>query len=533
MSIKLVAICLLFMACCPVSPCDVNITIEYDGVLHRDVIDRISAINGKYGISEIVCLSQIDLGRAKGKSGDKNDTQNTTLGSKNELKDKKEDKSNKTSNQNDRKAPENTNKTESSEPSQKSIPNQNDPTPSQSTSQIKPLKITKSGSNTKTPQTVSITHTDSRSSLCSILSFVYELTTICNPSQDASEVSRSFSGHSVTFTTSNNTEDFIQFISFRLNHTNDDRVYILHFREDGSPQEDHMTLYDKYNDRTLQYVGTIGDKAEMDKFLSSNSNPELTMFDSYDSPSKVLGRELPVLFLFMTDTSSEKFAAFADAGVSLRNRILFAFAPMNNQIVDRLVGHLKLTDYDIGTGLWILKARWGSVIKFRFNHDELTTENIKDFIESYYKGNIQQYLHSERPPEQNDGPVKVAVSHTFPDLVLNNEFDVLVDFYGLNCPHCVIFAPVFEELARVLRSQTNLRLVKIEMSRNEVPDQDVHEYPTLKLFPAKSKNNPVRFYGNRNIQELINFLRSNLGDNLQNGGSQSPRSEETAPLPDI
>lgn len=71
-------------------------------------------------------------------------------------------------------------------------------------------------------------------------------------------------------------------------------------------------------------------------------------------------------------------------------------------------------------------------------------------------------MKSEEVPATNDEPVKVVVGKNFNDLVLNNEQDVLVEFYAPWCGHCKTLAPIYEEVARKLASNKNLVLAKCD-----------------------------------------------------------------------
>jgi thiol-disulfide isomerase/thioredoxin len=59
-------------------------------------------------------------------------------------------------------------------------------------------------------------------------------------------------------------------------------------------------------------------------------------------------------------------------------------------------------------------------------------------------------MKSEEVPATNDEPVKILVGKNFKELVLDNDKDVLVEFYAPWCGHCKQLAPIYETLAKKL-----------------------------------------------------------------------------------
>lgn len=85
--------------------------------------------------------------------------------------------------------------------------------------------------------------------------------------------------------------------------------------------------------------------------------------------------------------------------------------------------------------------------KFPFAQDKDITESaLKDFVEDFVAGKIAPSIKSEPIPEKQDGPVHVVVAHNYEDVVINNDKDVLLEFYAPWCGHCKNLAPKYEEL---------------------------------------------------------------------------------------
>lgn len=55
---------------------------------------------------------------------------------------------------------------------------------------------------------------------------------------------------------------------------------------------------------------------------------------------------------------------------------------------------------------------------------------------------------------------------------------------------------------------SKVTIAKIDATRNDVPDE-IEGFPTIKLYPASSKDSPVDYIGSRTVEDLIGFVRDN------------------------
>jgi len=72
---------------------------------------------------------------------------------------------------------------------------------------------------------------------------------------------------------------------------------------------------------------------------------------------------------------------------------------------------------------------------------------LTKFIDNWKAGKLEKYFKSEEIPEKNDDAVKVIVGKTFKELVIDNDKDVLLEFYAPWCGHCKALTPKYEEAA--------------------------------------------------------------------------------------
>lgn len=75
----------------------------------------------------------------------------------------------------------------------------------------------------------------------------------------------------------------------------------------------------------------------------------------------------------------------------------------------------------------------------KYPYDQSKEVNAKDvgkFIQDVLDGKVEPSIKSEPIPETQEGPVTVVVAHSYQELVVDNEKDVLLEFYAPWCGHC-------------------------------------------------------------------------------------------------
>lgn len=150
--------------------------------------------------------------------------------------------------------------------------------------------------------------------------------------------------------------------------------------------------------------------------------------------------------------------------------------------------------------------------KFPYDQEkDITEKDIKKFVADYAAGKIEPSIKSEEIPETNDGPVKVIVAKTYDQIVLDDSKDVLVEFYAPWCGHCKALAPKYEELGSMFAAsefKDKVVIAKVDATSNDVPDE-VQGFPTIKLYPAGGKKEPITYSGSRTVEDIIDFIAEN------------------------
>ena len=125
--------------------------------------------------------------------------------------------------------------------------------------------------------------------------------------------------------------------------------------------------------------------------------------------------------------------------------------------------------------------------KFPMNK-EFSVENLKQFVEDVLANKVEPYLKSEPVPEEQ-GDLKVVVAKNFKELILDNDQDVLIEFYAPWCGHCKSLAPKYEELAtKLANANEDVLIAKMDATANDVPPLfEVPRFPNICIGCRKNR----------------------------------------------
>ena len=122
-------------------------------------------------------------------------------------------------------------------------------------------------------------------------------------------------------------------------------------------------------------------------------------------------------------------------------------------------------------------------------------------------GKLTPYIKSQPVPKKQQGPVKVVVGKTFEQIVLDKSKDVLIELYAPWCGHCKKLEPIYKDLAKRMKPAKNLVIAKLDATANDVPENyAVNGFPTIYFAPTNSKEHPIQYDGDREMEPFIKFL---------------------------
>lgn len=215
---------------------------------------------------------------------------------------------------------------------------------------------------------------------------------------------------------------------------------------------------------------------------------------------------IPLAYIFAETPEERAELAETLKPLAIKHKGAVNFATIDAKSFGAHAGNLNLE-----VGKWPAFAIQETVKnqKFPFDSTKLTEKAVGKFVDDFVSGKLSPSIKSEPIPEKQDSPVTVIVAHTYKELIIDNDKDVLVEFYAPWCGHCKALAPKWEELAGLYTSVSDKVMVaKIDATANDVPD-DIAGFPAIKLFPAGSKDSPVEYSGGRTVEDFVNFVKEN------------------------
>lgn len=161
---------------------------------------------------------------------------------------------------------------------------------------------------------------------------------------------------------------------------------------------------------------------------------------------------------------------------------------------------------DVNVGMFESDA-----IRYRMEPTEdFSTEELRTFVEDVLAGEIPRHIRSQPAPRDNAGPVVTVVGSTFDTLITQSSRDVFLEFYAPWCGHCRNLEPVYKKLAKALSGRPVV-VAKMDATANDYPDTfRVAGFPTLYYVPAKDKQRPILYEGDRTLDDLMKFVEKQL-----------------------
>lgn len=288
--------------------------------------------------------------------------------------------------------------------------------------------------------------------------------------------------------------------------------YVFGVTSDASLAKDlHLSLpslamFKRFDDPVSVFKGAF-DYSSLEAFLLSESVPLLGELGP-DTYQTYISSKLPLGCIFVSSDQEKEAMRDVFLPFAKKYKGKLNFATIDGNLYGGHADNLNL------------KQEWPAFAiqetdsnkKYPFDQTKLLKkEHLEQFFDDYFSSRLSPSIRSEPVPETQEGPVTVVVAMNFKEVVIDSSKDVLVEFYAPWCGHCKDLAPKYEELAGVFSFNPELGskvlIAKFDVTANDVEDNlDIKGFPTILLFPANDKGNPVEYNGPRTVTGLIDFI---------------------------
>jgi len=273
-------------------------------------------------------------------------------------------------------------------------------------------------------------------------------------------------------------------------------------------------MHSKFEDAHLKYDGTA-ELEKIKKFVKSSLTGLCGHRTSDTSP--LFEKPLIVVYYNVDYTKDPKGTNY------WRNRVLkvaqdykgkVQFAVSNRNDFSHELDEYGLADKKDKTEKPLVAAQGKSGEKY-FMADEFSPENLKKFVDDVLAGKLESFMKSEPIPDNSNNAVKVVVGKNFQEIV-DQDKDVLIEFYAPWCGHCKKLAPIFDELGEKLKNEKDVVIAKMDATANDVPPQfTVTGFPTLYWVPKGAKASPERYNGGRELDDFVKFIAQKATSELK------------------
>ncbi|XP_020207731.1 protein disulfide isomerase-like 1-6 [Cajanus cajan] len=244
------------------------------------------------------------------------------------------------------------------------------------------------------------------------------------------------------------------------------------------------------------------------EFVDHNKFPlvtkltEMNSISVYSSPIK-----LQVLVFANSDDFKNLLNTLQDVARTLKSKIMFIYVDIDDENLAK--PFLTLLGLEESKNTVVAAFDNGMSSKYLLE-SKPTQSNIEEFCNNLVRGSLSPYFKSQPIPDNTEASVHVIVGKTFDDEILRSEKDVLLEVFTPWCMNCEATSKQVEKLAKHYKGSSNLIFARIDASANEHPKLEVNDYPTLLLFRANEKANPIKLSTKSSLKELAASINKYL-----------------------
>jgi protein disulfide-isomerase A1 len=280
-------------------------------------------------------------------------------------------------------------------------------------------------------------------------------------------------------------------------------------------QPNSVVLFKKFDEGKNVHTGETTIEA-IKAFITENKDPTIFPF-TQKVAQKIFGEGHDALFLIKGDDehSGKAEESLRSIAKEFKGKVALSIASFSDNFGSRLAEYIGVAKEHL-PAIRIVRPSKNN-LKYIFEH-ELTVDNLKSFVHDFVNDKLKPFFKSAPIPEPNhEENVKIIVGKNFDDVVINNDNDVIVEYYAPWCGHCKTLAPIYASLATKLKDVSGVTIAKMDATANEVDGLNIQGFPTIKFYPKGNKQNPIDYDGERTEEGFIKYLKEK-GVNVESAG---------------
>lgn len=275
--------------------------------------------------------------------------------------------------------------------------------------------------------------------------------------------------------------------------------------------QNSLIFFKNYDEGKVIFEGPF-EKSRIQEWIDINSEALVENFDTRKSPKKMFREAGTNSIIIFTDSfDSEEYRCFLEEVRKLKGEFVIARTSMSDEHGKALFSHFEAKK-KTGTDIWIIEKKETHVLKYRFAEEKVTQSSLRTFFQKYKEGLLSPEVRSQEVPiEQSKEGVVLIVGKNFEELVARSPEHFALLFFVKECRYSIEFAPIYDEIAnKMTQFRDRIKFGVIDGANNEVPKLEITGFPTLLLFKAGEKDEPVEYAEQRTKLDLLEFLIQEL-----------------------
>ncbi|KAI1896090.1 hypothetical protein AGOR_G00091220 [Albula goreensis] len=275
--------------------------------------------------------------------------------------------------------------------------------------------------------------------------------------------------------------------------------------------KDSVVLFKKSKKSDEFEVSSEVTKEDLIRFVRVREMELVTEYNG-TTAAKILSSVVINHIILFANKSEEHFGenyeAFKTAATAFIGKVLFVFIDTDEHRNGRILEYFRVRDVEAPV---VRMVNLTNNVQYQIQSEEITSEIVTAFCQTYLDGKAKPKLQSEPVPEDWDKkPVKELVGSNFEKVGFNEERNVFIMFYAPWCKKCEEFFQLWEKLGKVYEKHESVVIAKIDATANDINILLQQRYPALMFFPAVFSEKVLPYLGERTLEALVEFVENQV-----------------------